>query len=239
MTTAKLICGFICSKLLVLLACTYAVGQVASDSTAVLDTSAQAGKHSFLLLQKPLHLYLGADPVKALWNMATPGRLRVEGHMDAYYGKNIIINSTFGFANGNYSNATLSYSTNSIGADVTVCRSLFSAMGNYDLDGAFVGIGYGASYNRIGSVDYKITDVWGTTTGSLPASNMLLHWLQLSAGFMVQITPRLHAGWRVYGRSLVNGKRLSNIAPIYTAPFGTGDKVTVFAYNFFATRRLW
>jgi hypothetical protein len=235
MNLAKYICGFIYSLCV--------LGNAAYAQTPTADTvqhtdSTQRGR-KYILLEKPQHLYVGLDPVKAVWNIATPDRLRAEAHADAYFAKNIIINSTLGFSKASYASTNLSYKTTSLGGDISVCRSLFPAMNKYDLDGAFVGIGYGLAYNRIGAVQYQISDLWGTQSGVLPPSNMVLHWVQLTAGFGVQISMRTHLGWRVYGRSIVNARRITEIAPIYTAPYGAGDKLSVFAYNFFATLRLW
>jgi hypothetical protein len=185
------------------------------------------------------HLYLGIDPSKLVFNFFDSTKTRIEGHFDVHLNKNIIVNTTFGYVNAQLNNNKLVMSSNSAGATVDVCRSLFPKMGNFDLDFAFVGIGYGFSLNRISNISYSFSDLYGTYTGTVPASTKGLHWVQLSAGFMMQLKPKIHAGWRINGRALLNQSALLNVAPLYSAPFGAGDKSTVFGYNLMISYRLY
>jgi hypothetical protein len=183
-------------------------------------------------------LYVGIDPSKLVYNLFDSKKTRIEGHFDAHINKNIIVNGTLGYVNARLNNDRLIMNTNSVGAAVDVCRSLFPKMGEYDLDFAYIGVGYGFSFSRISAIDYKITDLWGTYSGTVPASNKGLHWLQLSAGFMMQVLPRIHAGWRVHGKALLNQSSLQDVAPLYSAPYGAGDKATIFGYNLMLSYRL-
>jgi Domain of unknown function (DUF6048) len=230
--------------------CTAQVKDSIASKSIVLDAAAKVAVDSFtkkadsisILLKKKKFtinkLYVGMDPSKLVFNLFDSSKTRIEGHCDVHINKNVIVNTTFGYVNARLNNARLNMNTNSIGASADVCKSLFSKMGAYDFDFAFIGVGYGFSLSRISDINYNISDLWGTYSGTIPATTKGLHWLQLSAGFMMQLHPKVHAGWRVHGKAILNQSNLQDVAPLYSAPYGAGDKATIFGYNLMLSYRI-
>jgi hypothetical protein len=207
-----------------------------SDSTTVSPDSVLAIKHTTKLNIR--RMYVGLDPAKLVVNLFDSSKTRVEGHYDVHINKSLVVNTTFAYVNASLDNSRITMNSNSVGATIDACKSLFAQMGVDDLDFVYVGAGLGFSVNSISEVRYNITDAWGTYNGIIPASTKTQQWAQLSAGFVMQVLPRFHLGWRVYGRALLNNSSGSTIAPLFSAPFGPGDRPTNFGYNLMLTYRV-
>jgi hypothetical protein len=242
------ICGFICSIALLLTLQVQAQTVPVIDSARAItakadsarrDTLSSKPKLSIWQRAKPSSATAGIDAVKALYNLADFSTQRLDGNAVLRYKSNLVLNCNAGFAFSNYKSSIINYNSSSIGLSIDACRNLFGKMGTSDNDIAFVGIGYGVAINRIGEVDYTIIDQWGTQQGTVDGQTKITHWMQLAAGFDVQLHKRLYAGWRVYGRAILNSGAMQDIAPLYIATYGQGDRVSTFGYSFVVSTPIW
>ncbi len=188
---------------------------------------------------QPKHLFIGIDVPKAILAATLKNRVVVEGIVETELTTRNWLTLQLGYANDNFDTYKLAYNTNTIGGLIGFNKTLFSFAGNYDYDNAFIGLGYGVSYTRIGDAKYNITDIWGTTSGTVPASNKLAHFAELNFGTRLYIAKGFIIGWRLQTKALLNNKNFANIAPLYIANYGNGDRATSINFNIMLTKKLW
>jgi hypothetical protein len=207
-----------------------------SDSAKVVPDSMAPKKVQIPFYKKiaapPTNLFVGIDAAKLIYNFADPITTRIEATLDAEAKNNKWYYATIAYANGKVSNSVINYQSNSIGASLGVSKSWFGKMTPTDKDNGFIGLGLGAAYNRIGTAQYTITDIWGTSNGAIAATNKWSYWVELGAGYRIELFPKVLVSTRIFGRSLINQNSLLGIAPIYVAPYGKGNKVSNFGYLF-------
>jgi Domain of unknown function (DUF6048) len=222
------------------------LGTVAAFNTqAQVDTNAQKIAIDSSILHKkmftfkrPKHYYIGVDVVKLGYNIIDKSKTRFEAFVEAPMKNNNWLMGSVSFANSKIDNTVISYNTKSIGGTLGIAKSLFTPMHSKDIDNAFIGVSYGFAQNRISTIDYSITDVWGTNSGIISGKNVFAHWLELNAGFRFEIKKNIVLSWRIAGKTLINQKALQAIAPLYIAPYGNGDKVGTFGFNFLLLYKL-
>ncbi len=105
-----------------------------------------------------------------------------------------------------------------------------------DWDMMFFGIRAAyAGVNR-SAATFTIADpVWGSVPGTAPAKAFPAIWLELAGGMRVELIHGLFAGWTVRGKFIMNGRSFSDLAPLYIAGFGKGDKTTNFDFNVYVS----
>lgn len=186
----------------------------------------------------PKHYYAGLDVIKLGYNIFDNQKTRIETFVEAPLKKNNWLVGSLSYANSTISNTAISYNTQSTGVTIGVLKNLFTPMFTRDNDNTFIGISYGLAQNLISDVQYQIKDIWGTSNGSIANKKVFAHWLELNAGFRIEIKKNILLSWRIAGKTLINQKALQSIAPLYIAPYGTGDKVGTFGFNFLVLFKL-
>jgi Domain of unknown function (DUF6048) len=222
-----------------------ACNTIAFKSYCQTDSLAKTSKTDSTIIAKktfkivlPKHYYIGLDVVKLGYNIFDNQKTRIETFVEAPLKKNNWLVGSIGYANSHIANNAISYKTYSTGLTVGVLKNLFTPMFSTDNDNAFIGLSYGIAQNKITDVQYKINDIWGSSSGSIDNKNVWAHWLELNAGFRIEIKKNLLLSWRIAGKTLINQKALQSIAPLYIAPYGTGDKVGTFGFNFLVLYKL-
>jgi hypothetical protein len=180
---------------------------------------------------KPLHTYAVLDASKILGSALNTSNTQIELGLDMF-----CRNKNWAFVSlaqnfSNFSNTALQYTSQSTGGTVAFAKSLFPFVHDADQDNAFVGIGYGLAWSRVGEVTYQIKDVWGVNNGTVNPRNGFTHSAQLLAGFRMRLSPKVIAGWQMSGRVLLNESAFPEVPPLQIANFGAGDKGTAFGYN--------
>jgi Domain of unknown function (DUF6048) len=187
----------------------------------------------------PIGIYIGADVAKIALSIANKNNTKIESIIDIYCKNTNWIGINVGYTNATFTSANLKYASQSSGLLFTIQKSLFPFVYKSDRDNAFIGIGYGIAFNRIGQATYDINDIWGATNGVIDANINTAHFVELNAGFRMAITNRIMIGWRMQGKTILNSKVFSDISPITIANYGSGDKGSVFGYNLAVTYRVF
>jgi hypothetical protein len=208
-----------------------------STNKNIISKDSIAKKHFKLTI--PKHYYIGLDIAKLFYNTIDPNKKRLEIAIDAPLQKSNWLTLNLGFASGKLKNDFIDYNSTSVGGSIGVNKSLFTPMHSKDVDNAFIGLAYGFAYNKTSEVNYTIKDIWGTSNGLIASKNIPTHWIELNAGFRFEITKNILLGWRIQGKTLLNQKVINSIAPIYIAPYGNGDRVSTFGYNFLVQYKLF
>ncbi|MES2703675.1 MAG: DUF6048 family protein [Bacteroidota bacterium] len=103
-----------------------------------------------------------------------------------------------------------------------------------DWDLMFFGMRAGFANITRSNAAYIVQDsLWGNTTGIQPGKNFNAYWLEVNAGMRIELLHGLCAGWTIRGKFLMNGKAFKDLAPLYIAGYGRGDKGGIFDFNFY------
>lgn len=162
-----------------------------------------------------------------------------EATLDYYYKNELYLVAEGGAGSATYDYPDLSYKTTSTFFRLGFDKSLLKRDGAKDWDMVFMGMRYGLASVQRQEAQYAIPDsVWGSSTGSVAAKNFLAHWIEITGGVKVELLRNVMVGWNVRARILMNGRSFQDLAPVYIAGFGRGDKTTVFDFNFYAAYAL-
>jgi hypothetical protein len=113
-------------------------------------------------------------------------------------------------------------------------KTFFSREFKGDMDNAFIGLRYGASYVKRGEANYFIKDtVWGNASGVIPSANFTAQWFELVGGFKVEVIKNIFLGWNIRAKTFINPKKFEKLPPSYLAGYGLSEKNTAFGYNFY------
>jgi Domain of unknown function (DUF6048) len=216
------------------------------DSTKTIVDTEKLAKDSVKIVKAkwykawaPIGIYVGTDAAKLITNFTNKNSVKIESIVDIYCKNTNWIGVNVGYTAASFTSAALQYSSRSSGVLVTMQKSLFPFVYGGDRDNAFIGIGYGVAVNRIGEAAYQINTIWGNSDGTVAANVNTAHFVELNAGFRMAITKKIMIGWRMQGKTILNNKVFTNIAPITIANYGSGDKGSIFGYNFAITYRVF
>jgi len=138
----------------------------------------------------------------------------------------------FAVGNGKIDNQFLFYNNSSVSLRFGFDRSFFSSELVGDRDNAFAGFRYGAAFLNRSEVNYTIDDPnWGVNTGTIGPDNAIVHWLELTGGFRMEIYNNVFLGWMIRGKTLINPKRIEELTPRHIAGYGNAEKQPAFDYN--------
>lgn len=186
---------------------------------------------------KGLHqLSIGIDIAQPITNAFSDNRTGYEAMIDYYFGKEL-----YGVAEGGFGKATVDYTDLRYKSSNTffrlgVNKSILVRLSDSDWDMGFIGIRYGlASIKRSQGTYTIVDDLFGNTTGTVPAKNFLGHWVEITGGMRLELFAGISAGWTIRGKFLMNAKAFKELSPSYVAGYGKGDKNSVFDYNFYLT----
>lgn len=180
------------------------------------------------------HFRFGIDLSKFVASAVQKNYDVIEGNLETHYKKDIYYAAEFGFGSSEVSNDFLKFSCQNYFLKAGIDKTFFTPEFPGDLDNAFIGVRYGASFIRRGAATYLIQDpVWGNSEGRIDATSFFAHWLELDAGFRIELFKNVFAGWNARFRTFVNPAKFENLPPSYVAGYGRGDKNTAFGYNFY------
>ena len=184
---------------------------------------------------KGLHqLCVAVDIAQPISCSFAKNRRCYEAAIDYYLGKEIYGLLEGGFGNATSSYTDLEYKSNNVFFRAGINKSILLRLDNSDWDMGFIGVRYGfAAVNR-GAGTYTIVDnIYGNTSGTIPAKSIQAHWAEIAGGMRVAVLKDICAGWTIRGKFLLNAKAFNELAPSFIAGYGKGDKGSVFDYNFY------
>lgn len=177
---------------------------------------------------------IGFDITKIIASLSQSDYNVFEGQLDVHYKANLFLDLEFGHGNSKVNNQYLSYKSSNTFIRVGIDKTFFGSEFKGDFDNAFVGVRYGLSTVTRGDATYYVYDqIWGNRTGTIPSSKFLAHWLELNAGFRMELVKRIFVGWNMRFKTLVNASKFELLPPSYLAGYGRGEKRTAFGYNFY------
>jgi hypothetical protein len=180
------------------------------------------------------YLRLGIDISKFIASALEPSYSLFEMQADIHYKRDMFMVLEGGLGRSSVDNDYLQFTSTNGFVRLGIDKTFFTPEYKNDYDNAFLGVRYGASLIQRADATYQIADpVWGNSNGIIRAENNFVHWLELTAGFRLQVKKNIFAGWNVRGKTLINPKAIESLPPSYIAGYGRGDKNTAFGYNFY------
>lgn len=205
---------------------------------AICPASAQTDSAA-ISRKKPVAHYghqirFGFDISKPVINLAQNTYSSYEAEADYYIRNEVYGVAEGGFGSAKYEYPDLRYNSNSAFFRIGLDKTLITRIAGNDWDAAFIGMRYGAAFvNRKDAAFTIIDSLWGFYSGAIPAQTFTAHWAEVTGGVRVELLRNVFAGWNVRGRFLLNGRSFQELAPVFIAGYGRGDKSTVFDFNFF------
>jgi Domain of unknown function (DUF6048) len=209
------------------------LGQAKTDTVATADTVKPEVKAPD---KSGRHLSLGIDAYHLIYNQFVPNQSGYEFTVD-YYLKNdlyLALEGGLGASDVTYSN--LQYHTSNNFLRFGVNRSLLLRTDSADWNNMFIGARVAAANVVRGNAGYSINDsVWSNVpnTGSVAGRPFNAYWIELLTGVRVKLIGNISAGWNVRAKFMLNSRSFQDLAPLYIAGYGRGDKNSVFDFNFF------
>ncbi len=210
---------------------------VAADSLITLPDSATIPPVT--LPPKVRQLRLSVDIAKPLAAVLLKDRMGIELMADYYLRKELYLVAEAGGGNVRYHYPDLSYQASNTFFRFGIDKSMIPRMHPDDWDMVFIGARYGMALVRLSEADYITKDpFWGETSGAMPARNFTGHWFEVTGGMRVEMVKGFFIGWNVRGRFLLNRSAFKELAPLYIAGYGRGDKNGIFDFNFYLSYAL-
>lgn len=179
-------------------------------------------------------LMVGVDIYRPILNSFLKDRTAYELSVNYYTRNEYYLTAEGGFGGSNVKYPDLKYTTSNSFLRLGFNRSILVRDKPEDWDMMF--IGFGAGYANISRSDaaYVVTDsVWGSASEVHSGGIFKTYWAEVTGGVRVEFAPHLFAGWNVRGKFMMNGRTFKDLAPIYIAGYGKGDKNSSFDVNMY------
>jgi len=205
--------------------------QAASDTTKVTDTTAPA----LPKIDSASHqLCIGIDLVRPAENFFTSDRQGYEFEADYYLKHELYLVAEGGWGSSNVTYTDLRYSTTNSFYRFGFNKILLPRENWNDWGGMFMGLRLAAAPIRRSPASYTVIDsLWGSSGGAISAKDLTSVWAEITGGVRVELYKGIMAGWNIRGKFLLNTKQLQDLAPLYIAGYGRGDKNAVFDFDFY------
>ena len=212
-----------------LLAGSLSVFAQAADTVAVDTLAVQKTKKKDLAGHQ---LCFGADIVHPINNAFVSDRFGYEFEMDYYTHNELYLAAEGGWGGSTVAYTDLKYNTTNNFFRFGFNKSILTRDRPTDWDMMFIGFRAGiADVNRAPATFTVLDSVWGNTTGTAPGKSFLAYWAEITGGMRVEFVRGLFGGWNIRGKFLMNGRSFNDLAPLYIAGYGKGDKNVNFDFN--------
>ena len=199
-----------------------------ADTTATTDSTRTVKKKDMAGHQ----LAIGFDMLRPVFNNIGSGKIGYEFEADYYMHNELYLAAEGGWGSSNVNYDNLKYSTTNNFVRFGFNKSILTRDNPKDWDMMLIGMLLGvADVNRSPATFTVLDSVWGNSTGSSAGKNFLAYWAELTGGMRVELVRGLFAGWNFRGRFILNGKSFNDLAPLYIAGYGKGDKNVAFDFN--------
>ncbi|MEZ5047730.1 MAG: DUF6048 family protein [Chitinophagaceae bacterium] len=186
------------------------------------------------MYKKFTYARIGVDMAKLVANVMQNQYATYEFMIDANFKKDINIVSDFGFGHSSVKNSFIEYASRNYFTTFGIDKTFFNKEYFGDMDNVFVSLRYGFAHVKRQDATYAIQDpIWGNVQGVYPSTSFNAHWLEFGSGFKMQVYHHIFLGWNIRFKTLINPKKVQNLAPAYISGYGNGNKNTVFGYNMF------
>ncbi|MGX5820235.1 DUF6048 family protein [Chitinophaga lutea] len=201
----------------------------ASAQKAKKDSAAQKEKEVTILV--PAGIRIGADLSRIAVKIFQPYRTDVTVNLDAQFKDRLYFASELSYNRTAHSDtATYSYKGSGMAATLGVNYNLLKRQVPKENFIIYGGARYGIAVFSYEIPEYVIdSDYWGLYKGSLPKTNEMAHWFELTVGIKAEVLKNFFLGWSLHERILLN-KKLStqDFPPLIIPGFGKGNKGNAF-----------
>lgn len=180
-------------------------------------------------------LCIGIDAVHLASNSFYSDRFGYELEADYYLHNEYYLAAEGGWGGSDVNYTDLKYKTTNSFIRFGFNKCILTRDRPNDWDMMFLGLRAGFAEVNRGTVSYSVLDsLWGNTPYQTVAGKSFpAVWAELTGGMRVEIVSGLYAGWNVRGRFILNGKSFKDLAPLYIAGYGKGDKTSNFDFNLY------
>ncbi len=231
MTLKRNICAYFFTLIFSLCAVCGATAAFAQTDTAATDTTEIKVKKKDLAGHQ---LCIGADifhPIMGIWQK---DRSAFEIAADYYLHNEYFAVCEAGFGASEMNYTDLKYKTTNQFVRVGFNKSVLTRDKPTDWDMMLIGFRLGAAAINRGEASYTVIDsVWGNNGGTTPGKTFGALWVEITAGMRVELVKGFFAGWNIRGKFLMNGASFKDLAPLYIAGYGRGDKNSIFDFNMY------
>ena len=204
----------------------------ATDTTAADSTEHKVKKKDIAGHQ----LCIGFDVLRPVLNDVTHGGIGYGFEADYYMRNEFYLAAEGGWGSSNVNYDNLKYSTTNNFLSFGFNKSILARNKPMDWDMMFIGMRLGAANVARSPASYIVIDsVWGNSAGSSQGQAFLAVWAELTGGMRVELIKGLMAGWNFRGRFLLNARSFEELAPLYIAGYGRGDKGVAFDFNVYVS----
>jgi hypothetical protein len=216
--------------IILLLFCSKIQGQTADTSKPIPKTREQTDHQ----------LAFSFDVSQPIINAAISYRQGYEFAIDYYLKKELYASLEGGFGSATVGYDNLKYTSNNSFVRGGVSRCILTRLSASDWDAAFIGARLGVGFINRSKATFHVDDtLWGRTLDATSAAQSFTgYWFELTAGMRVELVKHFFVGYIVRGKFLLNTSAFQELAPIYVAGYGRGDKNAVFDFNFYVTYAL-
>ena len=181
-------------------------------------------------------LCIGVDVARPVFNNLVPDKFGYEFQADLYTRGEFYLAAEGGWGGSTVSYTDLKYTTTNNFLRFGFNKSILQRDRPTDWDMMFIGMRLGAAdVNRSPATFTVLDSVWGNRTGSSSGKNFLAYWAELTGGMRVELVKGLFAGWNFRAKFILNGKSFNDLAPLYIAGYGKGDKNVAFDFNLYVS----
>lgn len=198
---------------------------VKTDSVSTLPVKKDSAGHQ---------LVIGFDVFHPVLNYFAKDRYGYEITADYYIRKELYLFAEGGLGGSTVNYADLKYNTTNYFARFGINRAIVPREKPKDWDMMFIGTRIAfAPIHRAPATFTVIDSLWGNSQGSLAGKDLLGYWFELVGGMRVEFGHNLIAGWTIRGKFLLDESQFRQLAPLYVAGYGSGDKNVVFDFNLY------
>ncbi len=214
---------------------------VLTDSLKVLKDTTKIVSDSSLLAKKEepkekhfQYFRIGIDASKLIRSALTDDYNTVEFLFEGVWKPKMHYVAEGGFATSSNRGENIQFEANSYFLRLGFDKYFFGKLYKGDLDNAFFGLRLASALNNRQEATAQLWDpYYGNTTITKEASTNMFHWLELTAGFRIELTKSIFVGWNMRGKTFFNPAKIRELTPTYLAGYGAAKKQPVIGYNFY------
>jgi len=212
--------------------------QEAVDSTAIvkIDSTKSTPKKKEVYKNRFKYYRVGIDLSKLVRSTLTDKYSTAEFLVETIYKPKLHIVAEGGWASSTKEGPArnIEFTSSSYFMRAGFDKYFFGKLYKQDLDNAFVGLRLGSAFLNRQQAKATLWDpFYGNQSLTFAPDRRLLHWIELTAGFRMEVVKNIFLGWNIRGKTFLNGGKLKERTPIYLSGYGIAEKQPGIDYSFY------
>lgn len=180
------------------------------------------------------YVRMGFDASKLIASALSKEYSTIELQLDGTYTKKMNVVAEGGWANAKTNTASVSFKTSSAFLRFGFDNYFFNPEFLGDKDNAFIGLRLGgARQNKTEATAHIIDPFYGSRDSLITKNAGTVFWIELTAGFRMEVMKNIFLGWNIRGKTFINPKKIEELTPSYLAGYGNASKQPAFDYNLY------